>query len=188
MKGEWCYWKDYFSAEECENIIDRALKLPMVASTLGEESRLADPSIRRSNIRWLSETDPMFSDVFKKFWELQIRMNRDFFGFNVQNLHSLQFAEYDSEYQGEYKSHQDVFWCSTKPTHRKISMVVQLSKPEDYEGGKLVLERVTYGLPEDSINRGTVIAFPSFIYHRLEPVTKGKRYSLVGWFEGPKFQ
>jgi PKHD-type hydroxylase len=188
MKGEWCYWKNYFSKEECADIINRAMKISAVSSTLGEESRLADPNIRKSSLRWLSEDNPDFQHLFKKFWELEVRMNRDFFGFNVQSLPSLQFTEYDSEYEGEYKSHQDIFWCSSKPTHRKISMIVQLSDPSEYEGGRLVLERTTHSLPNDCIEQGTVIAFPSFIYHRLEPVTKGKRYSLVGWFEGPKFQ
>jgi len=188
MKGEWCYWKNYFSDSECDDIINKAIKIAPINPTVGEESKIADPKVRRSKIRWLSENDPQFKNIFNKFWELQIRMNRDFFGFHVQNLPSLQFTEYDWEDQGEYKSHQDIFWCSRKPTHRKISMIVQLSDPKEYEGGRLVLEKTAHPLPEDAVEQGTVIAFPSFIYHRLEPVTKGRRYSLVGWFEGPKFQ
>lgn len=188
MKGEWSYWKNYFSKDYCNNIIELAKKVPLVDPTLGEDSRPADPNMRRSKLRWINQDNKDFEGVFKKFWELQIRMNRDFFGFNVQSLNYLQFTEYDEEYQGEYKSHQDIFWTSPKTTHRKISMIVQLSDPKDYTGGKLVLERTTHPLPEDIIEQGTVIAFPSFVYHRLEPVTKGKRYSLVGWFEGPKFQ
>jgi len=188
MKGEWCYWKNCFSKDDCNNIIELAKKVPLEEPTLGEDPRPADPNMRRSKLRWIREDNKDFEHVFKKFWELQIRMNRDFFGFNVQSLPHLQFTEYDEEYQGEYKSHQDIFWTSPKSTHRKISMIVQLSDPKDYEGGKLVLERTTHSLPDDAIEQGTAISFPSFVYHRLEPVTKGRRYSLVGWFEGPKFQ
>lgn len=188
MKGEWCYWNNYFSKEDCERIIQSAQKLPLVDSTLGISGKPSDPTVRRSKLRWIFEENPDFTDIFKKFWELEIRMNRDFFGFNVQKLPPLQFTEYDAEYEGEYKSHQDVFWCKEDNSHRKISMVVQLSDPAEYEGGRLILERTTHPLPDTCTQQGTVIAFPSFIYHRLEPVTKGKRYSLVGWFEGPKFQ
>ena len=71
-------------------------------------------------------------------------------------------------------------------------MILQLSEPVSYDGGVLAIENVI-GIPSQEDysamkKKGTIIVFPSFIYHRLEPVTRGKRYSLVAWFEGPKFQ
>ena len=70
---------------------------------------------------------------------------------------------------------------------RKLSLVVQLSHPEDYEGGDLEF----FGdvdTDQTLRQRGTVIIFPSFIYHRVTPVTAGTRTSLVAWFSGPPFR
>jgi PKHD-type hydroxylase len=70
---------------------------------------------------------------------------------------------------------------------RKLSLSVQLSEPEDYEGGSLLLyngeEPMT--LPK---TRGTGLFFPSYSLHEVTPVTKGIRYSLVAWFLGPRFK
>ena len=192
MKGEWCYWMNAFSAAECELIIKTASKLPTNQATIGIDSKPADEDFRRSIIRWIDHTvNPEYTWIHDKLWKLQISINRDWFGFNVTNLPPIQFTEYDGSYKGEYKSHQDVFWLPHGNTHRKVSLVVQLTDPNEYEGGNLRFEKIN-NYPGDGDNesmrkQGTVIAFPSFVYHRLEPVTKGKRYSLVGWFEGPKF-
>jgi PKHD-type hydroxylase len=71
-------------------------------------------------------------------------------------------------------------------SRRKISLSIQLSEPADYEGGALEFS----GLGEASLARGvgTAIAFPSFFSHRVAPVTRGERWSLVGWMHGPPFR
>lgn len=193
MKGEWCYWVNAFTHDECNTIIKLAKKLQESSATIGINSDPADSSFRRSVVRWIDpNANPEFTWVYDKFWKLQISVNRDWFNFNVTTLPPMQFTEYDESYQGEYKSHQDVFWLTDRPTHRKVSMVLQLTDPNEYEGGILRMEKVNND-PTDADysamkTKGTIIAFPSFVYHCLEPVTKGTRYSLVAWFEGPKFQ
>ena len=74
--------------------------------------------------------------------------------------------------------------------HRKLSMVIQLSDPKDYEGGILEIHaNEHYPPPPDELKRrGTIVVFPSFLRHRVIPVTKGVRYSLVAWIEGPHFR
>jgi PKHD-type hydroxylase len=193
MKGEWCYWMNAFSANECHQIIQMAKKLPEHSATIGVDSLPADQTFRRSVVRWIDyNANPEFTWLYDRFWKILITVNKDWFGFNVTSLPPLQFTEYDESYQGEYKSHQDVFWITQSPTHRKVSIVLQLTDPSTYEGGVLSFQSIsTYPSDEDykcMKSIGTIIAFPSFVYHRLEPVTKGKRYSLVAWFEGPKFQ
>jgi PKHD-type hydroxylase len=66
---------------------------------------------------------------------------------------------------------------------RKISLSIQLSDPQDYDGGALEFSNVG----EASLSRalGTAIAFPSHFSHRVTPVTRGERWSLVGWIHGP---
>jgi PKHD-type hydroxylase len=66
---------------------------------------------------------------------------------------------------------------------RKISLVVQMSDPEDYEGGSLELN--TGGpIVEPTKTKGSVIIFPSYLLHRVTPVTSGLRKSLVLWAGG----
>ncbi|MGZ5079926.1 MAG: 2OG-Fe(II) oxygenase [Usitatibacter sp.] len=66
---------------------------------------------------------------------------------------------------------------------RKISISIQLSDPSDYDGGALEFSN----MGEASLARGigTAIAFPSHFSHRVGPVTRGERWSLVGWIHGP---
>ena len=98
---------------------------------------------------------------------------------------AVQFTAYDSEEKGFYGKHIDMMYKSNGT--RKLSMSVQLSEPEDYEGGSLLLytgeEPLT--LPK---SRGTALFFPSYSLHEVTPVTKGLRYSLVAWFLGPRFK
>lgn len=193
MKGEWCYWVNAFTPEECDKVIELAKKLPENFATIGYDSKPADESFRRSYVRWIDPTaNPEFRWLYEKIWMYQIKINEDWFKFNVTSLPPLQFTEYDESYQGEYKLHQDVFWLTPKETHRKVSMVLQLTDPNEYEGGVLSFEHIHHKPSDGDFaamkTKGALIAFPSFVHHRLEPVTKGKRYSLVAWFEGPKFQ
>ena len=68
---------------------------------------------------------------------------------------------------------------------RKISITIILSDPTQYDGGEFIFKN---GGDAISKNQGTVIVFPSFIRHRVNSVTKGIRYSLVNWFDGPAFK
>lgn len=78
-------------------------------------------------------------------------------------------------------------------TIRKISLVAQLSDPEDYEGGDLLIESPASDqdpvvLSEKAFRpKGSVIVFPSFLRHKVSPVTRGKRHSLTTWFGGPPY-
>lgn len=187
MRGEWVYNEKFYTPEVCNKIIECALKIEPEKPTLGFDGSVTDDSYRRSAIRWIHQNNPDLQFLFMDYWAFLISINKDWFGFNINQLSYLQFTEYDSEYEGEYKSHQDVFWINDSPNHRKVTMIIQLTDENTYTGGDLILENCSEPPPEKIRNQGTVIAFPSFVYHRLTPVTSGKRYSLVGWFEGPKF-
>lgn len=69
---------------------------------------------------------------------------------------------------------------------RKLSLSIQLSGPEEYEGGGL--EFMPTGEIPFSRARGSVIVFPSFLCHRVAPVTKGVRSAIIGWAHGPSFR
>jgi PKHD-type hydroxylase len=70
---------------------------------------------------------------------------------------------------------------------RKLSISIQLTNPEEYEGGELKL----YDSKEETIMdkaQGTLILFPSYVLHEVMPVTKGERNSLVTWVTGKQFK
>ena len=105
---------------------------------------------------------------------------------NKKKLLKKDLDEYDSEYEGEYKKHHDVFWINGTNYHRKLSAVVQLSDPDEYVGGKLQF-MINRDIIDAPMGKGTVIFFPSYLLHRVTKVEKGWRNSLVCWFHGPPF-
>lgn len=190
MKGEWCYYKHYFDHNTCQRIISEALKLPSHDGQIGVNGSLhTDQSSRRSKIRFIQKTDPNFTFLFDALWKMAIEANDTWFGFHISKLDFIQFAEYDESYLGEYKAHHDVFWMNNDPIyHRKLSAVIQLSDPSEYEGGNLELLHVDqFPNPVEIRTQGTVIFFPSFITHQATQVTKGTRYSIACWFDGHKW-
>ena len=142
-------------------------------------------------------------------WHYIERANRENFLYDIRNIdgENMQYTEYG---EGEfYTWHNDAgISCHYKPVSvgnqhegrekdfiqenlelvRKLSFVVQLSDPEDYEGGNLQLiaeDGKSYFAPR---KKGTVIVFDSRTSHRVLKVTKGKRKSLVGWVVGPRWK
>jgi PKHD-type hydroxylase len=191
MKGEWCYFKSWFSAEYCDKIIETVSTRPPQDAKIGtNEGVKEDNEFRRSSLWFVNQGDPELGFLFDELWKLAIRANQDWFDIHISKLDYYQVAEYDSTYAGEYKTHHDIFYMNGDPYyHRKLSCVIQLSDPKSYEGGDLVFEHVdAYPNPEGIRQQGSVIFFPSFVRHAALPVTAGKRYSIAAWFDGPKWR
>ena len=189
MKGEWCYFENIFTPEECQHIINEGLQLPNKQATLGVEGSLTDNEFRSSIVRFFEPTNPTYHFIHDKLWKYAITANHDWFKFNINRLPYIQLAEYDESYKGHYRRHIDTFWMNDDPIyHRKLTCVVQLTNPDNYEGGNLELYNVRETPDVTGVRKqGTAIFFPGFIEHQANPVTKGRRYSLAAWFEGPKF-
>jgi PKHD-type hydroxylase len=191
MKGEWCYFKSYFPARFCEQIVETALTRPAQEGAIGTDTGVkTDNSFRRSQIRFVNRGDADLDFLFDDLWKLAVRANQDWFDVQISKLDYYQIAEYDSAYQGEYKTHHDVFYINGDPYyHRKLSCVIQLSDPNQYKGGDLTFVDVhAYPNAEELRQQGTVIFFPSFVRHAALPVTEGKRHSIAAWFDGPKWR
>ena len=120
--------------------------------------------------------------------------------FSLTEVESSQFTHYTSD-NSFYGWHQDSF---TEPyennpnpalngKYRKMSSIIILSDKEEYEGGELEFcwinegKYVTHTCTE-LFKKGNMIVFPSYVFHRVKPVTKGERYSLVTWTLGEKFK
>lgn len=193
MNQWWQYWPRHFSAADCDKLIELALTLPAVDGLIGHGADKVSLNVeyRRSKIRWLPRFDNRFSSLFGKMQLLFHEGNRNAFGFDLSLFHEIQFTEYHASDLGKYDWHHDTVWVGSTLQRRKLSMVIQLSNPIDYEGGDFELCKDDCNqLPEAEAirQRGTVLVFPSFLRHRVTPVTKGIRYSLVSWHEGPYFR
>jgi len=188
MRAWWHYFKQAFSKNECDWLVEYAKTFTAREATIGHGGKaVIDPSFRRSTVRWLSHTDPALELLVRKIENMALKANASAFGFDIAGFHELQFTEYNSDNEGTYNWHTDNNWKRDTPFDRKISMVMQLSEPEAYTGGKLLLENDP--LPDDVFrNQGDVIFFPSFNKHMVSPVKLGTRHSLVTWFVGPKFR
>jgi PKHD-type hydroxylase len=186
MKGEWCYFKSYFSAEYCNSIIEKSKELEFQKANIGEDGLSEIDGYRKSEVAWLYPQD--FPELYDEIWKLERDANKNWFGFHIDNLEYIQLARYNGDIQGEYKRHKDVFWMNDNPRHRKLSAIVQLSNSDDYEGGDLTFfDCKEYPNKEDIRQQGTVTFFPAFIDHQANPVLSGTRYSMAIWFEGPKW-
>ena len=171
-----------------KKLIEYGLTHKPVDATVGHGGKsVVDFHLRRSTVRWLNRADPFLLPVFQKIETMALQANANAFGFDLAGFHEVQFTEYNADNSGTYGWHEDLNWKKNTPFDRKMSMVVQLSSPEDYTGGKL--EFANDPLPEGSFTKqGDAIFFPAFNRHRVTPVKLGIRYSLVTWFIGPKFR
>lgn len=127
--------------------------------------------------------DHAISDALYK---LLCKYNSKHYGFDIWPDPEIQYMVYSGENRGHIDWHNDENIETESPRPRKFSMSVQLSDPSDYTGGNFE----AYGIDFDKgiRNQGSVITFPSYESHRITPVTKGIRKSLVAWFHGPRWR
>jgi len=141
-------------------------------------------TIRRSQVVFLG-TEPKYRWLYDRLWTAAQECNRLFFCVDIAGVEAnVQLARYDCGNRGFYDWHTDFAGIAPR---RKISLSIQLSRPEDYDGGDLEL---LYGNAPRRLDRtrGTLIAFPSFMLHRVTPVTRGARWSLVAWILGNRWR
>jgi PKHD-type hydroxylase len=187
MKNLWEVWSAAVPDEYCDYIIKQGKSRPSREATVGfDPDGPPVTSYRSSTIRWL-DVENADADIAQYLMKYIKKSNRTNFGFDVTEMNEIQFTEYHGTAKGKYDWHHDVFFENPQPFDRKLSIVVQLSKPEDYEGGDF--EFMGAPNPGDAFKpRGSVLIFPSFYMHRVLPVTSGERMSLVSWIEGPKWK
>lgn len=176
----WAYFENALTKEECESVIKLGESLiPDVASTMGG----VDQEIRDSKVSWIQPSAES-EWLFRKATDIVNHLNSKFFEFDLEGfVEGFQFTKYEAP-SGKYDLHIDK---SYGRYIRKLSIVIQLSNPDDYEGGELSL---LFSHEPDKLKakQGFLVAFPSYVVHGVSPVTKGTRYSLVAWITGPKFK
>jgi PKHD-type hydroxylase len=185
MQKIWQMWSGRLEDQIVADIINICEKYPIQKSYMGYDNNILDNQYRTSEIRWVGHEENIKNLMFGFAQEA----NRNAFGFNIDCLTDIQFTTYKGSDNAKYDWHCDTFWGNPTSYDRKISVVVQLTDSEEYEGGDFqFVPEWEQPANSDLRRKGTVICFPSFIHHRVTPVTQGVRKSLVAWVEGPKFR
>ena len=175
-----------FTPEQCKLIIQAGHKEePQQAKVGGGKSGKHDTKRRITTISWIPFAK--MPEMYKVI-ERQISIvNLNHFMFEgVQITEPAQFTEYPKG--GFYNWHMDLNAFGQTGEHpiRKISMTCLLSDPSEFSGGDLAFDDT--GKNKVVLKQGQAVFFASFMRHRVEPVKKGIRRSLVMWFGGPPFK
>jgi len=176
-----------FTPKQCNMIIEAGRSEPKRSAEVGNDEGIkggrVDTKTRTSHISWIpfKKMPEMYKDIEK----IMKATNGNHFGFEGMTL--TEYAQY-TEYPegGFYDWHvdNDVNMVHEPPV-RKISMTCLLSPESEFEGGDLELMSEGKAV---TLKQGQAVFFASFIRHRVKPVIRGVRKSLVMWFGGPSFK
>jgi PKHD-type hydroxylase len=174
--------RETFSGADCARLLDLIADAPARDAGLVRQTR--DHNLRRADLVWLDEVEGT-GWVMDRMIDLVRSANRDVFDFDITDFaESPQIARYGAEREGHFGWHSDVGEGRLAVAERrKLTIVVQLSDPDSYEGGDLEVMPGSNSIAADR-NRGTATLFPSFVLHRFTPVTSGERHSLTVWCHG----
>jgi len=198
LKTHWWYWTKGLSKELCDDIKNCALQKKVeeakIASTKTEKDlKKQKQKIRNSQLVWLKE-EWIYREIENFIYDANVQAN---WNFNIERMEDMQFTIYHN--RGFYDWHADQgdqpnVDGDYKGKIRKLSMSILLNDPKEFKGGDLQFDlRNTYdGKPNILIpemkEKGSIVVFPSFLWHRVIPVTKGTRYSLVCWSVGDPYK
>ncbi len=128
--------------------------------------------------------------LYNRLTEIVRVVNRDQFGFDLYGLEAFGYMRYDATRATATNNywHMDIDIRASLEPQRKLSCVLQLSDPSEYDGGDLVFQRGNE--PELLVKkaRGMMYCFPAYMLHRVTPVTRGVRRTIPFWAIGPDFR
>lgn len=151
------------------------------------KGKTLDSAVEEKRVVGKAEINPSrdkYSWLSDKILKAVTDYNKQHFNFDISaGVSQIDLLRYGSG--GKYDWHQDVLWG--KRTHRKITMIIQLSDSEDYQGGELQFKHRDVDMSEFR-RRGSAFLFPSCLHHRIVPLTSGQRQSVVAWVNGLRFK
>ena len=163
--------------------------IEMIENTFPLENAIVtDPkmSIRESQVRWVFPNEDSV-DIFEKLTKEVATANQWNFYEHLLGFEPLQYTVYNSNvdkaYYGKHRDN-DATMINSDTRQRCLSFSVQLSDPEEYEGGDLIIYDVDTPIHAPR-TRGSITIFRSTLTHEVTPVTMGVRKSLVGWVQRP---
>jgi len=191
----YCTWDDAFTEDELNDIENYCETFDKEPGEIFSSDVQTVDDLRKSKIAWFTKSGHKpLHEFFNRLNSVIEKINEDFYNFDLNGYSDIQYTSYYAEEGGKYDYHIDMSTGNKISDNllkygdtRKLSMSLILSDSSSYEGGKFTMK-----LGEDEFEveqkRGRIIFFPSFFLHKVHPVTKGIRKSIVAWVEGPKFR
>jgi PKHD-type hydroxylase len=181
---EFYWYSGFFNSEELAKIKETSEQFAFEDATAGsmKDKHEVNHKVRSSRIKWLQLNDST-TWIYNKIVDGIRGANKELWDFNWNGkTETMQYTEYKATENGHYDWHQDN--GDGMQSLRKISAVIILN--DDYEGGRLDI----YNSSVDELEQkaGDMIVFPSYMLHRVEPVTSGLRKSLVIWVGGTPYK
>ena len=177
------FYRGLFDNYELQKILAIGDRLSVIQGSLS--GNYNNKNIRESKISWVPiNNETMW--MYQKLTDCIKIVNESYFEYELTKMEKIQFTRYYCEEKSFYTRHVDSNHGFI-PDNRKLTFVMQLSDPDEYEVGELLLH---VGKDPISIEKekGLIVFFPSYILHECTPVTFGNRNTLVGWVHGPKFK
>jgi PKHD-type hydroxylase len=188
LEGTFIVWNAIFSGQELDAIERYGDGLAQqeastLAGTYGQ-----DHNSRVTRIAWMLR-NPQVEPLYRRLENVVLRINDLYFRYDLTGIMAFQYTRYDQAEGSRFGWHQDYgvdpAGNSTEP--RKLTLSLQLSEAPDYQDCELQtqLGDLAYSAPK---TRGTLVCFPSYVAHRVTPITAGVRKALVMWAIGPEFR
>ncbi len=175
--------ENFLSDSDCDKIIKELDTEELTEGKLAGEYK--EP-VLNTNVRQTLNVDFFDENLFNKINSAIKVANINYFRYDIESIDTLRFLKYGIG--GTYNWHTD--YGRHECSMRKLTAIIQLSDDKDYEGGDFEFG-ITNSEGDDLVKgnrgKGCLLVFPSFLSHRVAPITKGTRYSIITWMEGDTF-
>ena len=184
LMGGLVAWRGLFPPAELDMLARHGDSLALEQAELSARSDYR--GIRETQVAWFDRTAETES-FYRRMEEVVLALNARFFRFDLSGLVTFQYALYQGE--GHFDWHKDYGRDPADPQQepRKLTLSLQLSDGADYQGCDLEV-RAGNTIDRGPRERGTIIAFPANVLHRVTSITSGTRKALVIWAVGPEFR
>lgn len=188
-KDTHAYFENFLTDGEINKILAMPEWLNNQEATIGGTNNNSEINfqIRKTDVAWLGLT-PETVWLWEKLTNVIADVNRQYFKFDLTGCYEpIQLGIYKANDNGHYNWHIDSSQTDLA-VPRKLSMSLLLSDPSEFEGGEFQIKTNTDEIKTLQQVKGRAWFFPSYTLHRVTPVTKGIRRSLVLWIGGPEFK
>lgn len=169
------------SSEQCDQVISELSAIPSKDAAMGVEGEMTSHYYRNTTVRFAPIDYWLASEMIRFAHEANSQCG---WQYETASAEAIQFASYGPDQH--YNWHVDNFPLSGKPTDRKLTVVILLSDPSEFEGGEFQMR--LYGEFVAPLKKGSMICFPSILEHRVTPVLSGVRKSATIWLSGERFK
>jgi PKHD-type hydroxylase len=169
---------EILTEEECDKIIEHGMPNLKVSRIMRDYDDEIDTEYRKGRNSFFDEGCEIEA-LLKRIVDSFAYFSQELFGCEINGVDAIQFTEYKPGDFYDWHHDQHGIGQETDCPERLVSATIELSDPEDYEGGGL--EFFAIGDPVPIAKKARMIIFPSTMAHRARKVTKGTRYSLVMW-------